>query len=67
MKKNLGNLDRAIRVILGILFAVLYFTNVISGTAGIILMVIGIVFILTAIFSFCPIYWPLGLSSRKKE
>jgi hypothetical protein len=67
MKKNVGNLDKAIRVILGVLFAILYFTNVISGTAGIILLVIGIVLIFTAIFSFCPIYWTLGLKSRTKE
>jgi hypothetical protein len=66
MKKNLGNVDRAIRVLLGILFAVLYFTNVITGITGIILLILGGVFILTAIFSFCPIYWPLGLSTKKE-
>ena len=66
MKSNLGSIDRAIRVILGILFAVLYFTNVIAGVIGIILLVLGAILILTAIFSFCPIYWPFGLSTKKE-
>jgi hypothetical protein len=67
MKKNLGTIDRVIRVLIAVLFAVLYITNVISGTLGIILMAVGVVFALTSLVSFCPLYWMFGLRTSKKE
>ncbi len=67
MKKNMGSADRGIRVILATLVAVLYFTNVISGTTAIILAVLAIVFVATSITSFCPLYLPFGLSTLRKK
>jgi hypothetical protein len=67
MKKNMGSADRVIRVILAALVAVLYFTNVISGTTAIILAVLAIVFVATSITSFCPLYLPFGLSTLRKK
>jgi len=67
MKKNLSNVDRVIRVLIEVVFAILYFTGVVSGTLGIILLIAGGIFVLTSIVSFCPIYWSLGWSTRKKE
>ncbi|HVN58727.1 MAG TPA: DUF2892 domain-containing protein [Bacteroidales bacterium] len=67
MKKNMGNLDRILRVVVAIVIAVLFFTKVISGTLGIILMVIGGVFLLTSIISVCPLYYPFGINTKKKE
>jgi hypothetical protein len=67
MKKNMGNADRIIRILVAVVFAVLYFTNVVTGTLGIILLVLGAVFVLTSVVSFCPLYLPIGLSTRKKE
>jgi hypothetical protein len=64
MKKNMGSADRVIRVILAALVAVLYFTNVISGTTAIILAVLAIVFVATSLTSFCPLYLPFGLSTK---
>jgi lipopolysaccharide export LptBFGC system permease protein LptF len=46
---------------------ILYFTNVISGTLGIILLALSAIFVVTSILSICPLYTPLGLSTRKKE
>jgi hypothetical protein len=66
MKKNMGNADRIIRILVAVVFAVLYFTNVVTGTLGIILLVLGAVFVLTSFVSFCPLYYPFGLSTRKK-
>lgn len=63
MKKNMGNADRLIRVILAAIVATLYFTNVITGTLGIVLMVLAAVFVLTSLISFCPLYAPFGLST----
>lgn len=67
MKKNLGTADKIIRVLVAVIIAILYFTGVVTGTLGIILMVLAIVFVLTSLVSVCPIYLALGLSSAKKK
>lgn len=65
MKKNMGTIDKAIRVIVAIVIGVLYFTGQITGTAAIILGVLAIVFLLTSIVGTCPLYLPIGLSTKK--
>lgn len=65
MKLNMGTVDRIIRALVAGVVAVLYFTNQITGTAAIILGVLAIVFLLTSLVGFCPLYLPLGLSTRK--
>lgn len=67
MKKNMGSADRTIRVLIAVLIAALYWTNVISGTLAIILMALAIVFIITSWISFCPLYLPFGIRTRKSE
>ena len=67
MKPNMGTADRAIRIFAAVVIAALYFANVISGTVAIILLVVAGAFIVTSLISFCPLYWPLGISTRKKE
>lgn len=66
MKKNMGTIDKVIRILVAVVFAVLFFTNVISGTLGIILLVLAGVFVLTSLISFCPLYWPFGINTGKK-
>jgi hypothetical protein len=63
MKKNMGSADRIIRLVLAAVFAVLFFTGTVSGTVGIVLLVLGGVFALTSVVSFCPLYAPFGLST----
>ena len=63
MKKNMGTTDRIIRVLLAALMAYLYFGGVITGTWGIVLVVLGGVFLLTALISFCPLYAIVGLKT----
>jgi len=68
MKKNMGSLDKTLRILVAVAVAILYFTNVISGTTAIILGVLAIVFVITSFLSFCPLYLPFGINtSRKKE
>jgi hypothetical protein len=67
MKKNMGGADRIIRVILAIVFAALYFTGTVSGTWGLVLVVLGGVFMATSVVSFCPLYLPFGISTCKKD
>lgn len=67
MKKNMGTVDIAIRIVIALIIAVLYFSNIVSGTVGIILLVVAGVFILTSLLGICPLYYPLGMNTRKKE
>jgi len=66
LKKNVGTTDRIIRFVVAAVFAVLYFTGMVSGTFGIVLMVLAVIFALTATITFCPLYLPFGLSTRGK-
>ncbi|TCD01524.1 YgaP family membrane protein [Pedobacter psychroterrae] len=63
MKTNMGNPDRIIRSVVAAIIAVLYFTNSITGTMGITLVVLAGVFVLTSLVSFCPLYALTGLNS----
>ncbi len=65
MKQNLSNTDRIVRVVLAALFAYLYFSGIVTGTLGIVLVVLGAVFLLTAVLAFCPLYLPFNFSTKK--
>jgi len=67
MKKNVGTIDRIVRVIVAILVIVLYVTGAITGTLAIVLLVLSAIFILTSAISFCPLYFPLHISTAKKR
>lgn len=67
MKKNMGNVDRAIRVVLAIIIAALYYTGAVSGTLGIVLLALAAIFVLTSFISFCPLYAPFGISTCKTK
>lgn len=67
MKKNMGTGDRVLRVIVAAIIAALYFAGIISGTLAIVLLVLAGIFILTSFVSFCPLYLPFGISTRKKN
>jgi len=63
MKKNMGSPDRIIRILAAIVFAVLYFTGTVTGTWGIVLLVLGVVFVLTSFVGFCPLYVLVGMNT----
>ena len=63
MKLNMGNADRIIRVLLAAVFAYLYFSGTVSGTIGLILVVLGGVFVLTSLIGFCPLYTIVGINT----
>lgn len=67
MKKNMGSIDKTIRILLAVSIAALYFTGQISGPAAIILGGLAIVFVVTSFISFCPLYLPFGISTRKEK
>jgi len=63
MKKNMGSPDRIIRVILAIVFVVLYSTGTVTGTLGIVLLVLAGIFILTSLVGMCPLYAIVGMNT----
>jgi len=67
MKINMGGADRFLRVLIAVAIAILYFTNVITGTLGIVLLILGAVFLLTSIVGFCPLYSIFGIRTCPKK
>jgi hypothetical protein len=67
MKANMGSIDKAIRISLAAVIALLYFEIKITGILAIVLLVFAGIFIATSFLSFCPLYHPFGISTRKKE
>jgi hypothetical protein len=63
MKKNMGSADRAIRLLLAAVLVVLYFSGVISGTLGLIALVVAAVFTLTTLVGYCPLYTLIGVKT----
>ena len=64
----MGTIDRIVRILLAALFAVLFFTNTVTGTFGYVLLALGAIFLLTTLVGFCPLYTPFGITTcRKKE
>ena len=63
MKKNMGTADKLIRVLIALTIGALYYTGTISGTLGIVLLVIASIFVLTSFISFCPLYTLFGIKT----
>jgi hypothetical protein len=67
MKKNVGNADKMIRILIAAVAALLFFTNVVTGTAGLILLAAGGILFVTSLISFCPLYAMLGINSCPRK
>jgi predicted PurR-regulated permease PerM len=67
MKKNIGTVDRGIRIIAAVVIAILYFGGQISGVTGTVLGVIALILLLTSLVRYCPLYVPLKIATIKKQ
>lgn len=67
MKKNMGSGDRIARLLIAIVVGILYYTGIIQGILGLILLVLAAVFVLTSFISFCPLYLPFGINTCSKK
>ncbi|HEX6225884.1 MAG TPA: DUF2892 domain-containing protein [Chryseolinea sp.] len=67
MKKNMGSLDRAVRVTIAIVLIGLYFSGVIPGTLGLVLIALSGIFVVTSLISVCPLYLPFGITTLRKK
>ncbi len=65
MKVNMSSADRIIRVIIAVIFAALYFTGTVPGTLGLVLTIVAVVFLLTSLIGFCPLYTLFGMRTKK--
>ncbi len=65
MSVNEAGWDRVVRVILGVVLLSLYFMGSVSGTAGIIALIVGLVMLVTGLVGFCPLYKVVGFSTKK--
>lgn len=65
MKVNMSSADRIIRVIIAVIFAALYFTSTVPGTLGLVLTIVAVVFLLTSLIGFCPLYTIFGMRTKK--
>jgi hypothetical protein len=67
MKKNIGSLDKIIRVTIAVVIGILYFTNQINGVTAIVSGIFAITFLLTSLAGFCPVYASFKISTVKKS
>ncbi len=67
MKKNMASADRIIRIVLAAVFGYLYFSGTVSGTLGLVLVILGAVFLLTSAIGSCPLYSIFGISTCPVE
>jgi hypothetical protein len=67
MKKNMGSTDKMIRIIIAIVISALYYLGIIPGTLGIVLLALALIFVLTSLLSFCPLYLPFNINTCKKD
>lgn len=67
MKKNMGSADRILRTLAAIVLVILIATAQVEGTLAIVLGVVAAVMLLTSLVSFCPLYGPLKISTRKEN
>jgi len=67
MKKNMGTVDKVIRIVVAAIILVLWFTHVVTGTLAVILLILAGILVVTSLIGTCPLYMLFGLSTRKKR
>ncbi len=66
MKKNMGTTDKLLRIVIALILGVLYYTEIITGTLALVGLGLAVIFVLTSLISFCPLYLPFGITTCKK-
>jgi hypothetical protein len=67
MKKNMGTIDKVLRLAGAVVLVVLFLANVVTGVLGYICLAIAAMFVITSVISFCPLYVPFKISTREKK
>ena len=66
LNKNMGTIDRIVRIALALVLFGLIVTGTVSGVLAIIMGVVAAIFAVTSVVSFCPIYFVTKLSTRSE-
>jgi len=67
MEKNMGTIDRIIRILLAIVVIILYLNGTITGGVAVVLGVVALIFIVTSLIGYCPLYTVLKISTVRKS
>ncbi|MDA8207539.1 MAG: DUF2892 domain-containing protein [Actinomycetota bacterium] len=67
MRMNEGTADRVIRVIVGLVAAVLAIAVGLSTVGGIILGIVAVILLVTGAIGFCPLYTLFHFSTRNNS
>lgn len=67
MKANMGSFDKTVRLIIAALLVVLYFLGVVEGVFGTVALGVSVVFTLTSVIGFCPLYAVFGINTCKTK
>ena len=59
----MGGIDRTVRILLGAVFVYLYFAGIVTGTWGLVLVILGGIFVFTSVVGFCPMYAAVGINT----
>ena len=65
--KNMGKADKIVRVLIAVLFTVLFLNQLITGIFGVILVILAGVFLLTSVVGTCPLYLPFKINTNHKK
>ncbi|MFM7667269.1 MAG: DUF2892 domain-containing protein [Bacteroidota bacterium] len=65
MKRNMGIIDRTVRVLIALVLIGLFFGYIISGTSALLFLGLSVIFVITSLLSFCPLYLPFGINTCK--
>ncbi|RFS16528.1 DUF2892 domain-containing protein [Emticicia sp. C21] len=65
--KNLGKIDRMIRIIVALAVVSLYYTDILPGLWGISAAALASIFLITSLVSFCPLYSVIGVNTHNKK
>ncbi|MBN2273053.1 MAG: DUF2892 domain-containing protein [Bacteroidales bacterium] len=63
MKRNIGKTDRIMRLLIAAFIVILLFADILTGTPGLILLIMAAILVLTSFFNFCPLYRLFGIST----
>jgi hypothetical protein len=66
MNKNIGTIDKIIRIVIAVIISMVYITGTVPGVFGLIFLAIGGIFLITAVIDFCPLYKLLKFKGTKK-
>ena len=67
MKKNMGNTDRLIRLLIALVALALYIGDVLQGKMGYVALAVAAVMVLTSTVRVCPLYLPFGINTCERE